>query len=149
MVELAQLHHIKIILCTLTPISDATVLPAPDSFTESRRKQSEKRPPSDILKLNAWVNDYVTNINVLTWITTPLRSTRRLKSRAGIPTTACTSTHVASSIPAAAPEIADGNELEVEFLVVLREGRNQGAFPTSGSANNRYSDAIVGGPVRK
>jgi lysophospholipase L1-like esterase len=43
MVELAQVHHIKVILCTLTPISG---------------KQSEHRPPADILKLNAWLKEY-------------------------------------------------------------------------------------------
>lgn len=43
MVELAQVHHIKVILCALTPISG---------------KQSEHRPPADILKLNAWLKEY-------------------------------------------------------------------------------------------
>jgi lysophospholipase L1-like esterase len=43
MVELAQVHHIKVILCALTPISG---------------KQSEHRPPADILKLNAWLRAY-------------------------------------------------------------------------------------------
>lgn len=43
MVELAQAHHIKVILCALTPISG---------------KQSEHRPPADILKLNAWLKEY-------------------------------------------------------------------------------------------
>jgi lysophospholipase L1-like esterase len=43
MVELAQVHHIKVILCALTPISG---------------KQSEHRPPADILKLNAWLKAY-------------------------------------------------------------------------------------------
>lgn len=43
MVELAQAHHIQVILCALTPISG---------------KQSENRPPADILKLNAWLKEY-------------------------------------------------------------------------------------------
>jgi lysophospholipase L1-like esterase len=43
MVELAQVHHIKVILCALTPISG---------------NQSEHRPPADILKLNAWLKAY-------------------------------------------------------------------------------------------
>jgi lysophospholipase L1-like esterase len=43
MVELAQVHHIKVILCALTPISG---------------KQAEHRPPADILKLNAWLKEY-------------------------------------------------------------------------------------------
>jgi lysophospholipase L1-like esterase len=47
MTELAQLHGIKVILCSVTPISDYTP-----------GKKSEGRPPSDILKLNAWIRDY-------------------------------------------------------------------------------------------
>lgn len=43
MTELAQLHSIKVILCSVMPISDYT-----------RRKQSEQRPPADILRINAW-----------------------------------------------------------------------------------------------
>lgn len=43
MVELAQAHHIRVVLCALTPISG---------------KQSQHRPPTDILKLNAWLKDY-------------------------------------------------------------------------------------------
>jgi lysophospholipase L1-like esterase len=47
MAELARTHGIKVILCLLTPISDYT-----------QNKQSEHRPPADILKLNAWLRDY-------------------------------------------------------------------------------------------
>jgi lysophospholipase L1-like esterase len=47
MTELAQAHGIKVILCTLTPISDYTP-----------RKQTPRRPPADILKLNAWLREY-------------------------------------------------------------------------------------------
>ena len=47
MTELAQKHGIKVILCLLTPISDYT-----------GRKQTEHRPPSDILKLNEWIKGY-------------------------------------------------------------------------------------------
>ncbi len=45
--ELAQAHGIKVILCSVTPISDYTA-----------RKQTVQRPPSDILKLNAWMREY-------------------------------------------------------------------------------------------
>ncbi|MGD0774100.1 MAG: SGNH/GDSL hydrolase family protein [Candidatus Solibacter sp.] len=45
--ELAQAHRIKVILCSLTPVSDYAA-----------RKQTPQRPPSDILKLNAWIRDY-------------------------------------------------------------------------------------------
>ena len=46
-VELAQAHGIKVVLCSLTPVSDYT-----------RRKQTGQRPPADILKLNAWLREY-------------------------------------------------------------------------------------------
>jgi lysophospholipase L1-like esterase len=45
--ELAQAHGIKVILCSVTPVSDYTA-----------RKQTLQRPPSDILKLNAWMREY-------------------------------------------------------------------------------------------
>lgn len=47
MTELAQRHGIKVVLCSLLPVSDYT-----------NRKQTEKRPPADILKLNAWLKEY-------------------------------------------------------------------------------------------
>jgi lysophospholipase L1-like esterase len=45
--ELAKLHGIKVILCSVTPIADY-----------GRQKMSDGRPPSDILKVNAWMKDY-------------------------------------------------------------------------------------------
>ncbi len=45
--ELAQAHGIKVILCSLTPVSDYT-----------RRKQTVQRPPPDILRLNSWLREY-------------------------------------------------------------------------------------------
>jgi lysophospholipase L1-like esterase len=47
MTELAQAHGIKVVLCSIMPISDYTA-----------RKQSERRPPADILRLNAWLREY-------------------------------------------------------------------------------------------
>ncbi len=47
MTELAQAHGIKVVFCLLTPISDYTA-----------SKQTEHRPPADILKLNAWLRQY-------------------------------------------------------------------------------------------
>ncbi|MGH9454804.1 MAG: SGNH/GDSL hydrolase family protein [Terriglobia bacterium] len=47
MTDLAQAHGIKVILCTLTPISDYTQHP-----------QSGNRPPADVLKLNDWLKQY-------------------------------------------------------------------------------------------
>jgi lysophospholipase L1-like esterase len=52
MTELAQLHNIKVILCALLPVSDYT-----------SRKQTERRPPSDVLKLNAWLREYAAKVN--------------------------------------------------------------------------------------
>jgi len=47
MTELAQAHGIKVILCALTPVSDY-----------GPRRMTDGRPPSDILKLNAWIKEY-------------------------------------------------------------------------------------------
>jgi len=47
MTELAQAHGIKVILCSVTPISDY-----------GRTPQTTQRPPADILKVNAWMKDY-------------------------------------------------------------------------------------------
>lgn len=47
MTELAQAHGIKVVLCSLTPVSDY-----------GPKKMTEGRPPADILKLNAWLKDY-------------------------------------------------------------------------------------------
>ncbi len=54
MTELAQAHGIKVILCSLTPISDYTAHP-----------QSSQRPPADILKLNAWLRDYAAKVHAV------------------------------------------------------------------------------------
>ena len=54
MTELAQAHGIKVILCSITPIADY-----------GRAKMSEGRPPSDILKLNAWLKDYAARAHAL------------------------------------------------------------------------------------
>jgi lysophospholipase L1-like esterase len=47
MTELAQAHGIKVILCSVMPISDYT-----------KNKQTVARPPADILKLNVWLREY-------------------------------------------------------------------------------------------
>jgi lysophospholipase L1-like esterase len=47
MTELAQAHGIKVLLCSVTPVSDY-----------GRRPISPGRPPADILKINAWMKDY-------------------------------------------------------------------------------------------
>ena len=52
--ELAQAHGIKVILCSVTPVSDYTA-----------RKQTLQRPPADILKLNAWMREYAARANAV------------------------------------------------------------------------------------
>ncbi len=47
MAELAKAHNIKVIFCSVMPVSDY-----------GRTRQTERRPPADILKLNAWLRDY-------------------------------------------------------------------------------------------
>ncbi len=47
MTELAQAHGIKVILCSVMPVSDYT-----------KNKQTVSRPPADILRLNAWMREY-------------------------------------------------------------------------------------------
>jgi lysophospholipase L1-like esterase len=54
MTELAQAHGIKVILCSVTPISDY-----------GRAPQSAGRPPADILKINAWMKDYAAKAKVV------------------------------------------------------------------------------------
>jgi lysophospholipase L1-like esterase len=73
MTELAQLHGIKVLLSSVMPISDypylrqqntpaAPVLPG-GRGAPPRQKMTEGRPPSDILKLNAWMKDYAAKVN--------------------------------------------------------------------------------------
>jgi lysophospholipase L1-like esterase len=52
--ELANAHGIKVILCSVLPVSDYT-----------NRKQTERRPPADILKLNAWFQEYAAKANAV------------------------------------------------------------------------------------
>jgi lysophospholipase L1-like esterase len=54
MAELARLHQIKVILCALTPVSDY-----------GPKKVTETRPPTDILKLNAWLKDYASKTHAV------------------------------------------------------------------------------------
>ncbi|MEO8097903.1 MAG: SGNH/GDSL hydrolase family protein [Acidobacteriota bacterium] len=67
MTELAQHHGIKVILCSVMPVSDYPFLrsqAAPPSATgRPSLKMTEGHPPADILKLNAWMKDYATKVN--------------------------------------------------------------------------------------
>src|SRR5579871_1901444 len=79
MTELAQHHQIKVILCSLLPVSDYPYLrqqsgggaPAPAAARGAglgpfpRIKMTEGHPPGDILKLNAWIKDYASRVNAI------------------------------------------------------------------------------------
>ena len=74
MTELAQHHGIKVVLCSLLPVSDYLFLKqqsgqAPPSAGPGpgapRIKMTEGRPPADILKLNAWMSDYAARASAL------------------------------------------------------------------------------------
>ncbi len=54
MTELALKRDIKVILCSLTPVSDYTA-----------RKQSDRRPPADIQKLNEWLKKYADEVHAI------------------------------------------------------------------------------------
>jgi lysophospholipase L1-like esterase len=51
MCELAQKHGIKVVFCLLLPVSDYT-----------QHKQTDHRPPPDILRLNAWMRRYAAEV---------------------------------------------------------------------------------------
>jgi lysophospholipase L1-like esterase len=64
MTELAQQHGIKVVLCSVTPISDYAMTPPdwdpppPPGVTHPKLIQSIQRPPAQILQLNAWMKSY-------------------------------------------------------------------------------------------
>jgi lysophospholipase L1-like esterase len=80
MTELAQHHGIKVILCSILPISDYPFLnqqggrgvqpPAAQGPGRGgqrgpvlRMKATDTHPPGDILKLNAWMKEYASRVN--------------------------------------------------------------------------------------
>jgi len=79
MTELAQHHGIKVILCSILPVSDYSFLNqqggrgrAPANTRGPgrggpvmRMKVTDTHPPGDILKLNAWMKDYASRVNAL------------------------------------------------------------------------------------
>jgi len=72
MTELAQKHVVKVILCSVTPISDYATRPVEvgDSAQPAggaRRKiiQSVERPPAQILKLNEWIKSYAASVGAI------------------------------------------------------------------------------------
>jgi lysophospholipase L1-like esterase len=82
MTELAQHHGIKVILCSILPVSDYPFLNqqagrglAPSNTQGPgrggrgrqlvRMKVTDTHPPGDILKLNTWMKDYASGVNAL------------------------------------------------------------------------------------
>jgi lysophospholipase L1-like esterase len=71
MTELAQKHGIKVILCSLTPISDYADAPQsgdnpPQPGTLAPKLiQSVRRPPAQIFELNAWIKNYAANVGAV------------------------------------------------------------------------------------
>ena len=76
MTELAQHHGIKVILCSVLPVSDYPYLkqgnaPAANAGAGARGaapprlKMTEGHPPGDILKLNSWMKEYAARVNAI------------------------------------------------------------------------------------
>jgi len=70
--ELAEKHGIRVILCSLTPISDYAAMPVgsgspPQTTDGPRRKlvQSTARPPSQIVQLNEWIKSYAASVGAI------------------------------------------------------------------------------------
>ncbi|HTS29172.1 MAG TPA: SGNH/GDSL hydrolase family protein [Bryobacteraceae bacterium] len=78
MAELAQHHGIKVLLCSILPVSDYPYLAQqsgraaqPAAGTRGgrgpvvRQRMTVGRPPEDILKLNAWMKSYAAQANAV------------------------------------------------------------------------------------
>ena len=81
MTELAQAHGIKVLLCSVTPVSDypflaqqngrAAAPPQPPAGRGAgrgaapRQRMTVGRPPGDILKLNSWMKEYAARVNAV------------------------------------------------------------------------------------
>jgi lysophospholipase L1-like esterase len=79
MTELAQHHKIKVLLCSILPISDYPFLAqqsagappppppgrGPGRGAFPRQRMTVGRPPADILKLNAWLKDYAQRVGAI------------------------------------------------------------------------------------
>jgi lysophospholipase L1-like esterase len=74
--ELAQHNGIKVLLCSILPVSDYAFLaqqaagtppPArgPGRGPMIRMRMTPTRPPADILKLNAWMKEYAARVNAV------------------------------------------------------------------------------------
>jgi len=82
MTELAQHHGIKVVLCSILPVSNYPFLnqqsgrgaqaPAAQGPAGGgrggpimRMRMTDNHPPGDILKLNAWMKDYAARVNAI------------------------------------------------------------------------------------
>jgi lysophospholipase L1-like esterase len=71
MTELAQKHGIKVILCSVLPISDYALMPPgwypppPPGVLHPKIIQSVQRPPAQILQLNAWMKSYAASVGAV------------------------------------------------------------------------------------
>jgi lysophospholipase L1-like esterase len=71
MTELAQHHGIKVILCSVLPVSDYPFQHQQNGEAPRgrgpvpRTKMTDSHPAADILKLNAWMRDYAVHANAM------------------------------------------------------------------------------------
>ena len=68
MTELAQLHGIKVVLCSIMPVSDYPYLKQQKGLIDSKTKTikwTESHPAGDIIKLNVWIKDYAAKVNAI------------------------------------------------------------------------------------
>lgn len=72
MTELARKHGIKVILCSVTPVSDYTTMPpdwenppAAPGTPRPKMIQTVHRPPAQILQVNAWLKTYAASVGAI------------------------------------------------------------------------------------
>jgi lysophospholipase L1-like esterase len=68
MTELAQHHGIKVILCSIMPVSDYPYLKQQSGRGDNKVKAikwTDSHPAGDIIKLNVWMKDYATKVNAI------------------------------------------------------------------------------------
>ena len=68
MAELAQHHGIKVVLCSIMPVSDYPYLKQQKGLIDSKIKTvkwTDSHPADDIIKLNVWLKDYAEKVNAI------------------------------------------------------------------------------------
>lgn len=68
MTDIAQHNGIKVILCSILPISDYAFIKMQASGKKNpyiKAPVTATHPPEDILKLNAWMKDYASKVNAV------------------------------------------------------------------------------------